>query len=160
MTWLTQVPNLIASKANPLPQRTHGHLFNMMDDFFKVLDASDSIIPRSDWSDKIAPPINVFEEDESYIVETELPGVKKKNVDLEIIENVLTIRGKKESFDEKKKDKYYRMERSHGSFMRSVQLPIDVDSENISAKMEEGLLRIEIKKSNKPEKKKKSVNIH
>lgn len=114
--------------------------FSLVDDLFKDW----SVAPT--FSQKLSPLMNIAETDNSYRIEAELPGVDKKDVSIEIHDNVLTVKGEKKGFNEEKKEQYHRVERSHGSFVRSVGLPSDIDAEKISAKLEDGVLHIEVAK--------------
>jgi len=108
---------------------------------------------------KLTPLMNVSETDSGYEIETELPGVDKKDIELNLHDNILTIKGEKKGFNEEKKDKYHKIERSHGSFQRSVRLPSDIDVEKVSASMEHGILHVEVRKLQKSPESKRSIEI-
>ena len=110
-------------------------------------------------SDRIIFPLSLIETKSSYLVEAELPGVKKEDVKLDISNSMLTIKGEKKIFDLDNKQDYIRMERSHGHFNRSIQLPTEVDEKKVNASMNEGILKVEINKSADAMKKKRSISI-
>jgi HSP20 family protein len=102
-----------------------------------------------DWSAKKfwSPEIDVIEDDNSIILEADVPGVDKENIELDIKDNVLTLKGtKKEIKREKDGKKFYRYERSTGSFSRSFMLPENIKKEEIEAEFDKGVLKITIPK--------------
>jgi HSP20 family protein len=104
-----------------------------------------------------APAIDVSEDNEAMTIQAELPGLKKEDVKINVREGVLTLSGEKKFSDEKRKDNYYRIERSYGAFARSFTLPNTVDAEKIQASMKDGVLRLMIPK--KPEAKEREISI-
>ena len=116
--------------------------------------------PRPESEDQIAewtPAVDVYEDVEQFRLHAELPGLKREDVKISLKEGVLTLRGERQFEDEKKKDNYYRIERSYGSFVRSFTLPNTVDPEKIRATMKDGVLEIVIPK--KPEAKPKEIKV-
>ena len=107
----------------------------------------------AEWS----PSVDVYEDGEQFRLHAELPGLKKEDVKINLKEGVLTLRGERKFEDEQKKDNYYRLERSYGSFARSFTLPKTVDPEKIRATMKDGVLEITIPK--KPEAKPKEIKV-
>lgn len=89
-----------------------------------------------------SPSVDVYEQDGNVVVEAELPGVKRENVDVSIQDNSLIISGEMKREEEKKEEGYYRRERHYGRFMRSVPLPVPVTPEQAQAKFQEGVLRV------------------
>ncbi len=105
----------------------------------------------SDWKGSapraLRPAMDV-EEDENHItVKTELAGVPKDDVNITIEDGVLTITGEKRSDRETKDKNYHLVERSFGAFHRSLTLPSGVDADKAAATFEDGVLKIEIPKS-------------
>jgi len=92
-------------------------------------------------SDMLAPRIDIAESKDAIDLTAELPGVDEKNVDVTLADGVLTIRGeKKAERDEKDKDKnWHVVERSYGSFSRTISLPFDPDSAKVEAKFDKAL---------------------
>ena len=109
---------------------------------------------------KVPMSLNIQESKEGYHIEAELPGVKKDEIDISMKGEYLVIRGEKKSFNEEKKDQYHRIERSHGSFYRAIQIPKDVDHEKINANLSDGVLKIDIMKSNHQDKGEKKISIN
>jgi HSP20 family protein len=117
--------------------------FSMVDDFFRDWGLNTA---SKHLSGSINPAVNIAETANSYEIEAELPGIPKKDISIDYRDGLLTIKGAKHSLHEEKKDKYHRVERSDGSFMRTFSLPTDVDGEKITAQLDQGLLRIEVPK--------------
>jgi HSP20 family protein len=92
------------------------------------------------------PRMDVAETDKAIEVTAELPGLEAKDVQLNLADNVLTIRGEKKSEREEKQKDYHLLERSFGSFARSVQLPDGVKSEDVTAEIAKGVLKVTVKK--------------
>ena len=95
---------------------------------------------------QLSPPVDLAEDDKSYAVTIELPGVKKEDVVVELHGNVLTVHGEKKSEREGRQDRGHWLERSYGSFSRSFTLPPTALAEELKAAFKDGVLTIEIPK--------------
>jgi HSP20 family protein len=94
----------------------------------------------------LSPAVDLSEDEKSYLVSAELPGVRREDVTVELHEDVLTIRGEKRSEREEKKDRSHWVERSYGSFSRSFTLPPNAVADELKASFKDGVLSIEIPK--------------
>ena len=92
------------------------------------------------------PKVNTRETEDAYHIEVELPGVKKKDVDISVDGNILTISGERNVRDEVKDEDYHKVESRYGLFSRSFTLPEKVDISNIEAEFVNGVLEIAIPK--------------
>jgi HSP20 family protein len=90
------------------------------------------------------PPIETEEREGKLYVRTELPGLSKEDVRVEVAEDVLTIEGERKQQSEKKEGSYYRSERSYGYFSRSVALPDGANADTAKATFKDGVLEIAI----------------
>ena len=106
-----------------------------------------------------APMIELLEKDGKLLVRAELPGIKKEDVKIEILDNVLRIKGERKYEHEEKTDKVHRSEFSYGTFMRNVMLPEAVDAATAVAKFHEGLLEITLEMPKREEPKPLEVKI-
>ena len=106
-----------------------------------------------------APPIEMYEEKDKYVVKAELPGMKKDEIEVSITDNVLTIKGERKAEEERKESNYYCCERYYGSFLRSINLPGNVDAKKISAGYKDGILEISLPKTAEEKEKKIEVKI-
>jgi len=89
----------------------------------------------------------------------ELPGVDEKDVDVTLADGVLTIRGEKKTERDEKDKNWPVVERSYGSFSRTISLPFDVDPAKVDAKFEKGVLRIHLPKPVEVAKKQQKIEI-
>ena len=112
-------------------------------------------------SDMLAPRIDIAESKDAIDLTAELPGVDEKDVDVTLANGVLTIRGeKKAERDEKDKDKnWHVVERSYGSFSRTISLPFDPDSAKVEAKFDKGVLHVHLPKPAEVAKKQQKIEI-
>lgn len=92
------------------------------------------------------PSMEVTETEKSIEISTELPGMDEKDVEISIANDILTIRGEKKAEKEEKKKAYRLIERSYGSFERSLALPPGIDAGAIKASMSKGVLKIALPK--------------
>jgi HSP20 family protein len=98
------------------------------------------------FTDNFNPRIDISEDEKSFNVIAEIPGIKKDNLKITLQDNILTIEGEKKKEDEVKEKNYYRSERVFGNFKRCFTLPSEVDSEKVDAKFEDGILKIHLNK--------------
>jgi len=107
----------------------------------------------SDW----VPSVDVIETEDAYEVAADVPGVDPKDIDISLEDGVLTVKGERKSESKDEGEDYRRSERSYGSFYRRFTLPDTADADNISAKTEYGVLKLNIPKKEKALPKKISV---
>src|SRR5437867_12597049 len=88
------------------------------------------------------PLCDSYEEGDNIVVKAELPGVDKSNIDVQVENNVLTLRGERKRDNEVKSENLYRTERFFGAFTRSFTLPVSVDTEKIRAEYKDGVLQV------------------
>ena len=93
------------------------------------------------------PSVDVSETEKELIVRAELPGMDPKEIDISMSGNVLTIKGERKHEREEKKENFHMVERSSGSFSRSIQLPTEVKAEKIQATYKDGILSISMPKT-------------
>ena len=128
-----------------------------MDEMFENFDHSLGEFEQGDWM----PAIDIEENNKSYLIKAELPGVHKDDVHVHVEDNVLTIKGEKkdEITVEIKDTKRHRVERTYGSFVRSFTLPHTVKTDNIEAEFIDGVLSLTITKVAKAKSKQTEVKI-
>jgi HSP20 family protein len=105
------------------------------------------------------PAVDIYEEKDHYIVKAELPGVKQDDIKILLTDSTLTLRGERKSEHEEKHEGYHRLERAYGEFQRSFQLPTEVDADKIKATYKDGILEIEIPKSEKAKPREISIKV-
>ncbi|MCC7024831.1 MAG: Hsp20/alpha crystallin family protein [Thermomicrobiales bacterium] len=92
------------------------------------------------------PRVDVFEREGALVVKAELPGIKKEDIDLEIVDGDLVLRAERREEREVNEENWYRMERNYGSLYRRLPLPEDVQTEQIQAALTDGVLEVTIPK--------------
>ena len=114
-------------------------------------------MPVEEWAGgKVySPAIDIMEEDDKIVVTTDLPGIDKKDVEINVKEDMLEISAKSGREKETEEEGYLRRERAYTRFYRAVRLPTNVTEENATAKLENGVLTIKIPKLKLEEPKKK-----
>ena len=105
------------------------------------------------------PPVDVYEDDQHIVLKMEVPGIEQKDVDIRLENNLLTVHGERKFEKEEKEENFQRIERRYGSFSRSFTLPNTVDTENVQADYENGLLKIKLGKRAEAKPKQIKVNI-
>ena len=106
---------------------------------------------------EFAPAVDVKETADQIVVKAEVPGMDAKDINISVTGDVLTIKGEKKSEREEKEENYHLVERSYGSFSRSLAMPAAVDMDKIEAKYDKGVLTITCPK--KEEVKPKAIEI-
>ena len=104
---------------------------------------SSELTANGEW----CPRVDISENDASFQVRAEIPGVNKKDVKVTLENGVLTLEGERHQEKEEKGLRFHRMERAYGNFIRSFTLPSDVDQEHLKAHFHDGLLEVEIPKT-------------
>ena len=105
------------------------------------------------------PRVDVSETDNEYEVKAELPGLEESDVNLQLANNVLSIRGEKKAEREEKDKNYYLSERSFGSFQRSIPLPTDVEEDQVQASFKSGVLTVRLPKTERAKSQARRIEI-
>lgn len=131
------------------------------DDVFRRPFFSPMWMPRMRWPEKraLTPTVDIFEEGDAVVVKAELPGIGKEDVEVNISDDVITISGEKKAEDKVEKKDFYRLERSYGSFSRSLRLPGAVLSDQAKASFGDGVLEVRIPRSEEARRKKRRIEI-
>ena len=107
----------------------------------------------------LAPPVDIYEDEHNITLKIEVPGIDEKDIDVSIQNNTLTVHGERKIEKEEKEENYRRVERQYGSFTRSFMLPSSVDSGQVSANYDRGVLKISLAKKAEAKPKQIKVNI-
>ncbi len=132
---------------------------SIFDDFFRSGGIASAPARFPDKGAVLAPKLDVAETDKGYHLSVELPGVSEKDVDVSLHEGVLTIRGEKKAEEKKEGKNWHRVERTYGSFQRSVSLPKEIDEDAVSASFKHGVLSIDVPKSEKKKNNSKKIEV-
>jgi len=92
------------------------------------------------------PAVDVFDKKESVVVKAELAGMNPEDIEIEVEDNVLTIKGERRFEEQVEDERYYRVERRFGSFQRSLALPQGVKADDIQANYDDGILTVTVPK--------------
>lgn len=106
---------------------------------------SQEIIATGDWS----PLVDIVETNKEFAIRVEIPDVQKEDVKVNVENGVLTIRGERKQEKEEQGKKFHRIERRYGIFTRSFTLPDNVDETKVKASFKDGMLNIQIEKTEK-----------
>jgi HSP20 family protein len=133
--------------------------FEEMDRFFESHFPSGWLTPfhwpRPSWGELSAPfegkmpNVDVIDRENEVVVKAELPGVDKKDLDISVTKNSVTIKGSTSHEEKQEKGDYYRCEMSRGSYSRTVSLPAEVNEDKAKAKFKDGVLELTIPKAEK-----------
>jgi len=140
------------------PAREIGTIQNEMNRLFNTFFDTPSVA-GSGALRRWIPAMDLVETENDYVLKADLPGLSDDDVKIEVEDNVLTISGERKSEREERKDGYYRIERSSGSFRRSLTLPEGVDPESVKATFERGVLEVHVPKPEQPKPRKVEINV-
>lgn len=104
------------------------------------------------------PSLDVAENEGEYVVTAEIPGLAKEDIDISLSEGLLTIKGEKRQEKKEETDTYHVMERSYGSFSRSLRVPNGVDLAGVKAETADGVLKIVLPKTEEEKTRKIEIN--
>lgn len=124
----------------------------------KLRQAGNSEMTIADW----APSVDIDEEEDKYVIKADLPGVDKKDIQVNLENGVLSIRGEKnvEKESGEKGSKRHRTERFHGSFARSFNLPTEVKADKVEASYRDGVLNLVIPKAEEAKPRAIDIKVH
>ncbi|MBI4161661.1 MAG: Hsp20/alpha crystallin family protein [Acidobacteria bacterium] len=98
-------------------------------------------------ADLWSPPVDIYETDHEIVLVAELPGLRKGEIDVQVVDNELTIQGERRLEKDLHEENYHRIERSYGRFRRNFTLPVGVRKDRISATYDRGVLRVSLPKA-------------
>lgn len=105
------------------------------------------------------PTVDLFEDKEDVVVKAEMPGLEKKDVEVNLTDSRLTIKGEKKKEEEVKEEDYFYSERSYGAFARVLELPCKVKGDKVKASFKNGVLEVRLPKSEEAKARSVSVKI-
>jgi len=139
------------TKCNPFkdwdPVRELDEFQNRLTSFFgryRVHDGNEGML-AAEWS----PSVDIIEDEKEFLLQAELPEVKKENVRVTVEDGILSIQGERKFENDQKKKRFHRSERAYGCFTRSFSLPEGADSTKVRAEFKGGLLQVHMPKTEK-----------
>ncbi len=106
-----------------------------------------------------APAVDVYDDDHKVTLKIEVPGIDEKDIDVRVENNTLTVHGERKIEKEEKEENYRRVERQYGAFTRAFTLPTTVDTDNVAATYDKGVLKINLPKKAEAKPKQIKVNV-
>ena len=140
------------------PFRSLGGLQDRIDRLFEV-----GLVRLRPWTSEAiedaawSPAVDIVETENDIVLRADLPGVDPKDVDIQVENGTLTLKGERKFESDVKEDDYRRVERVYGSFLRSFALPSTVDAEKVEAEYRNGVLELKLPK--RPEAKPKQIKV-
>jgi HSP20 family protein len=92
------------------------------------------------------PPVDIYEDEHKIVLKLEVPGMKQEDLDIQMENNNLTVRGERKFEKEEKEENFHRIERRYGSFYRAFTIPNTVNPDSVKADYDAGVLRIQLEK--------------
>ena len=136
-------------------QREVNRLF---DDFFRGFDLQPLRMAEEKWGG-FNPKMDLEETEKEYRITAELPGMEEKDVEVLLTGNSITLKGEKKEEKEEKGKSFYRVERSYGTFQRTVPLPEGIDLKKVDAEFKNGVLTVKLPKTAEAKTKGKKVPV-
>ncbi len=117
-------------------------LQNRMNSIFQEFNRGDGDVSTA----AFVPPVDVYEDEHKITLKLEVPGMKESDLDIQLENNLLTVKGERKFEKEEKEENFHRIERRYGSFYRSFTIPNTVNPESVKASYEAGVLKIDLEK--------------
>src|SRR5580765_2141068 len=130
-------------------------LQNRMNSLFRDLNDGDSPLTTASF----VPAVDIYEDAQKVMLKLEVPGIEEKDLDVRVENNTLTVKGERKFEKEEKEENFHRIERRYGSFYRAFTLPSTVDTENVKASYNAGVLKLELNKKAEAQPKQIKVNV-
>ncbi|HTW80189.1 MAG TPA: Hsp20/alpha crystallin family protein [Terracidiphilus sp.] len=136
------------------PFREVAALQNRVNSLFRDFNEGESAMTTASF----IPAVDIYEDSDKVVLKLEVPGIEEKDLDVRVENHTLTVKGERKLDKEEKEENFHRIERRYGSFYRAFTLPNTVDTENIGASYNAGVLKLELKK--KPEAQPKQIKVN
>ncbi|MBI4517871.1 MAG: Hsp20/alpha crystallin family protein [Deltaproteobacteria bacterium] len=138
-------------------------IFDRMLDDFRHFSFPSLLGPERWWPSRAlrmqVPAVDVYEDKDAVVVKADLPGMSKDEIEVSLTGSALTLKGEKRKAEEIKDHDYYRSERSYGAFSRTLALPADIKSDQVTASFKDGVLEIRLPKTEEAKKKQIKVAV-
>jgi HSP20 family protein len=129
-------------------------LQNRVNSLFRDFNDGDSPLTTANF----VPAVDIYEDDKAVVLKLEVPGIEEEDLEVSVENQTLTVKGERKFDHEEKEESFHRIERRYGSFFRAFTLPSTVDTENVQASYNAGVLKLELKK--KPEAQPKQIKVN
>jgi HSP20 family protein len=129
-------------------------LQNRVNSLFREMNEGDNPLTTASF----VPAVDIYEDPKKVVLKLEVPGMEEKDLDIRVENNTLTVKGERKLEKDEKEENFHRIERRYGSFYRAFTLPSTVDTENVQASYNAGVLKLELNK--KPEAQPKQIKVN
>jgi HSP20 family protein len=129
-------------------------LQNRVNSLFREMNEGDNPLTTASF----VPAVDIYEDAKKVVLKLEVPGMEEKDLDIRVENNTLTVKGERKLEKDEKEENFHRIERRYGSFYRAFTLPSTVDTENVQASYNAGILKLELNK--KPEAQPKQIKVN
>lgn len=129
-------------------------LQNRVNSLFREMNDDDSPLTTASF----VPAVDIYEDAKKVVLKLEVPGMEEKDLDVRVENNTLTVKGERKFEKDEKQENFHRIERRYGSFYRAFTLPSTVDTSNVQASYNAGVLKLELSK--KPEAQPKQIKVN
>ena len=129
-------------------------LQNRMNSLFREMNENENPLTTASF----VPAVDIYEDPRKVVLKLEVPGMEEKDLDIRVENNTLTVKGERKFEKDEKEENFHRIERRYGTFYRSFTLPSTVDTENVNASYNAGILKLELNK--KPEAQPKQIKVN
>jgi HSP20 family protein len=136
------------------PFREVATLQNRVNSLFRDMNGDNDPLTAASF----VPAVDIYEDPQKVVLKLEVPGVEEKDLDVRVENHTLTVKGERKFEADEKEQNFHRIERRYGSFYRAFTLPSTVDTENVAASYNAGVLKLELAK--KPEAQPKQIKIN
>jgi len=136
------------------PFREAAVLQNRVNSLFRNLNEAETPVAAASF----VPAVDIYEDAQKLVLKLEIPGMDEKDLDVRVEDHTLTVKGERKFEAEEKEENFHRIERSYGSFFRAFTLPSTVETDNVQASYNAGVLKLELKK--KPETQPKQIKVN
>ena len=136
------------------PFREVAALQNRVNSLFREMNEGDSPLTTASF----VPAVDIYEDVNKVVLKLEVPGMEEKDLDVRVENNTLTVKGERKFEKDEKEENFHRIERRYGSFYRAFTLPSTVDTGNVQANYNAGVLKLELSK--KPEAQPKQIKVN
>jgi HSP20 family protein len=130
-------------------------LQSRLNSLFRDFSEGDSPLTTASFT----PAVDIYEDPQKVVLKLEVPGIEEKDLDVRVENHTLTVKGERKFEKEEKEENFHRIERRFGSFYRAFTLPSTVDTENVAATYNAGVLKLELKKKAEAQPKQIKVNV-
>jgi HSP20 family protein len=137
-----------------VPFREVVSMQNRLNSLFRAINDGEGTLTNASF----VPAVDVYEDEQKLVLKLEVPGIEEKDLDVRVENNTLTVKGERKLEKEEKEENFHRIERSYGSFYRSFTLLSTVNTEDVKASYNAGVLKLELAK--KPEAQPKQIKIN